>query len=387
MRAPEMTYLTDIYFHGGAVGLVAELLEKFGVRRPMVVTDRGIVQAGLLGQLKIAPSPTFDQVETNPTEASASQAIELYRAQGCDGLVAFGGGSPIDLAKIVALLAHHQGPLEQYAVTRGGLGRITSRMPPLIAVPTTAGSGSEVGRAALITLSGGPKLGFLSPHLLPKAAVCDPALTLSMSPKLTAGTGMDAISHCIEAFCSPRKNPVADAIALDGLARGWSNIEIAYANGADLQARSEMMLCSLQGGLSFQKGLGAVHSLSHPLGALSEKRLHHGTLNAVFLPIVLRFNADSCADKFDRMEKLLGLSGGELPEAIAQLNRRLGLPANLSEMGLTPADLEPLSAQAAADHCSPTNPRALGQEDCAALYRSALGIERASRRIQRVGLS
>ncbi len=373
MRAPEMTYLTDIYFHSGAVALLSELLEKFGAGRPMVVTDRGIVQSGLLDQLKITPSATFDRVETNPTEASALQAIDLYRAENCDSLVAFGGGSPIDLAKIVALLVHHEGPLEQYAMLRGGIGKITSRMPPLIAVPTTAGSGSEVGRAALLTLGSGPKLGFLSPHLLPKAAVCDPALTLSMGPKLTAGTGMDAISHCVEAFCSPRQNPVADAIALDGLVRGWRNIEIACTHGQDLAARSQMMLCSLQGGLAFQKGLGAVHSLSHPLGALSAKRLHHGTLNALFLPIVLRFNAGSCADKFARMEKLLGLAAGKLPEAFAQLNARLGLPANLSEMGLSQADVEPLSAAAAEDHCSPTNPRPLSQADSAALYRIALG--------------
>ena len=254
----------------------------------------------------------------------------------------------------------------------GGVGRITARLPPLIAVPTTAGTGSEVGRAAVMTLATGEKLGILSPHLIPRTAVCDPELTLGLSPALTAGAGMDAISHCIETFCSPRKNAVADAIALDGLARGFHNIEIAANDGKNLESRSEMMLCSLQGGLTFQKGLGAVHSLSHPLGALTEKRLHHGTLNAVFLPGVLKFNADFCRDKFDRIARTLALKADELPDVFAKLNERLGLPANLSAMGLTRADLEPLAARAAADHCSATNPRPLSREECAALYMNAL---------------
>src|SRR6185437_14477942 len=242
--------------------------------------------------------------------------------------------SPIDLAKAVALLVHHVLPLEQYAFVRGGLTRITSRIPPLIAIPTTAGTGSEVGRAAVMTLGSGEKLGIISPHLIPKAAVCDPELTVGLPPILTAGSGMDAISHCIETFCSPRKNSVADAIALEGLSRGWRHLETATHHGANLSARSEMMLCSLHGGLTFQKGLGAVHSLSHPLGALTEKRLHHGTLNAIFLPHVLRFNAPACPEKLGRIAHALGLTREQLPDAVTKLNARLGLPPNLSAMGV-----------------------------------------------------
>ena len=205
----------------------------------------------------------------------AFAAHRIYVQSGCDGIIAAGGGSPIDLAKCVALLVHHPPPLEQYAMVFGGMSKITSHVPAFIAVPTTAGSGSEIGRAALLTVTNNRKLGILSNHLLPKAIISDPELTLSMPPLLTAATGMDALSHCIETFCSTRFNPVADAIALDGLERGYKNILKATNNGTDRRGREEMMMCSLQGGLAFQKGLGAVHSLSHPLGGLTEKQLHH----------------------------------------------------------------------------------------------------------------
>ena len=241
-------------------------------------------------------------------------------------------------------------------------------MPPLIAVPTTSGSGSEVGRAALITVPGEGKLGFLSNYLLPAATICDPELTLELPPLLTAATGMDALSHCVETFCSPRYNPVADAIALDGLERGYRNILKATHNGTDRQARSEMMMCSLQGGLAFQKGLGAVHSLSHPLGALTDKRLHHGTLNAIFLPVVLRFNFDYCKDKMQAIARRLEITDASLPDRFAQLNQELGLPARLRDLGLTKEDLEPLAEKAKEDHCTPTNPRTLEVEDFRQLY-------------------
>src|ERR1035437_781631 len=250
-----MSYLTDIYFECGAVRLLPELLEKFQIHRALVITDRGVVQCGLLARLPVTPHALFDDVQTNPTQSTAMAAVQLYRSGDCDGLVAFGGGAPIDLAKIVALLVHHPLPLKQYAIVHGGIPRITANMPPLIAIPTTAGSGSEVGRAALVTLMEegvAEKRGFLSPHLLPKAAICDPELTCSLPAGLTAATGMDSISHCIETFCSPRHNPAADALALDGLGRGFRHIEIACGNPGDLVARSEMMLCSLLAGLAFQ---------------------------------------------------------------------------------------------------------------------------------------
>jgi len=245
-------------------------------------------------------------------------------------------------------------------------------MPPFIAVPTTSGSGSEVGKAALVTVAGAGKLGFLSDHLLPTATICDAELTMELPSLLTAATGMDAISHCVETFCSSRHNPIADAIALDGLERGFNNIIKATYNGTDRHARTEMMLCSLQGGLAFQKGLGAVHSLSHPLGALTDKRLHHGTLNAIFLPVVMRFNFDYCKEKMRVIADRLRIKKASLlPDRFTRLNEELGLPVRLRELGLTKEELEPLAKKAKEDHCTPTNPRPLEVTDCLQLYFEA----------------
>ena len=373
LAAPNITYLTEIYFDFGALKILPDLLKKYRISRPLVITDLGLVKLGIIERLRIKQPSVFDQVETNPTEAMALAALEIYRTAGCDGIVAVGGGSPIDLAKGVGILVHHSPPLEQYAFVHGGMSKITSNIPPLIAVPTTSGSGSEVGRAALLTVSDKQKMGLLSKYLIPIATICDPELTLELPPLLTAATGMDAISHCIETFCSPRYNPVAEAIGLDGLERGYQNILKATRNGFDRQARSEMMMCSLQGGLAFQKGLGAVHSLSHPLGALTERRLHHGTLNAIFLPFVLRFNFEYCKEKMQIIAKRLGIMDAfTLPDRFAQLNRELSLPARLRELGLTKEDLEPLAKKAKEDHCTPTNPRPLQVEDCHQLYSEAL---------------
>jgi alcohol dehydrogenase class IV len=245
-------------------------------------------------------------------------------------------------------------------------------MPPLIAVPTTAGSGSEIGRAALLTLAGGDKVAFISRYLLPAAVICDPALTVAMPAALTAGSGMDAIAHGIEAFLSPRRNPVADAIALDGLARGMRSLRRAVERPDDLAARAEMMWCSLEGGLAFQKGLGAVHSLSHPLGALGGRRLHHGTLNAVFLPHVLRFNLGGCRDGLAAIAARCGFAGAEaVADEVERLRAAIGLPARLRDLGVLAADLPPLAEKAFADHCTPTNPRPLAIEDLRDLYLRA----------------
>jgi 4-hydroxybutyrate dehydrogenase len=372
LTAPNITYLTDIYFDFGASKALPDLLKKYRISRPLLITDKGLVKLGIIERLGIKSPAVFDQVETNPTEAMALGALDVYRTSGCDGIVAVGGGSPIDLAKCVRILVHHTPPLEQYAIRQGGISKITSHMPPLIAVPTTSGSGSEVGRAALLTLPVERKLAFLSDHLLPTATICDPELTFEMPPQLTAATGMDALSHCVETFCSSRYNPIADAIAVDGLERGYHNILKATCNRLDRHARSEMMMCSLQGGLAFQKSLGAVHSLSHPLGGLTKRRLHHGMLNAIFLPFVLRFNFDYCKEKMQVMAKRLEIADASaLPDRFAELNQKLGLPSRLRELGLTKEDLEPLAEQAKEDHCTITNPRLLRVEDCRQLYSEA----------------
>ncbi|MEX2520080.1 MAG: iron-containing alcohol dehydrogenase, partial [Paracoccaceae bacterium] len=314
----------------------------------------------------------YDRTPSNPTEAAAQEALKLYRAAKCDGLVAIGGGSPIDLAKTVGLMATHDGPLARYAAIDGGVGRI-GPIAPVIAVPTTAGTGSEVGRAALITLADGRKLGLISPHLIPSVALCDPDLTLGLPAGLTAATGLDAISHCVETYLSPRVNPVAEAIALDGLETLVATIERAVANGGDKAARWSMMMGALQGGLTFQKGLGAIHALSHPLGGLKRISLHHGALNAILLPHVLDWNEQSCAGKYAKIRARLGLAkGASLSGFFADLNARLNLPATLGAIGVEAGDLEPVSRAAVLDHSSATNPRSCSEADYLRLLTDAL---------------
>ncbi|MFN8828343.1 MAG: iron-containing alcohol dehydrogenase [Labrys sp. (in: a-proteobacteria)] len=372
-----ITYLTTIRFDAGAIAEIGQDLVDLAIERPMLVADAGVSAAGLVDRVRavsprLARAPLFDAVPTNPTEAAALAALDVYRAGDCDGVVAIGGGSPIDLAKAVALLATHPGPLETYAAILGGLPKITARVAPVIAVPTTAGTGSEVGRAALITLEDGRKLGFISPHLIPRRAVCDPDLTRGLPPLLTAATGMDALTHCIETYLSPRDNPPAEAIALDGLSRAVTWLPIAVANGADMTARREMMMAALEGGLTFQKGLGAVHSLSHALGGLKSPSLHHGTLNAVLLPAVLRFNEPAAEEKFKALRRAMGLDAqADVAGFIERLNRSLGLPTSLSAMGLTRDVFEAIAAGALADHSTPTNPRKATAADFLALLEAA----------------
>jgi len=371
-----ITYLTRIQFGAGALSCLANELEMLGARAPLIITDRGVVAAGLAARVTAmlpGQAPIFDETPGNPTEAAMRLAAAAYVREACDSIVAIGGGSSIDLAKAVALIVSHPEPLAQYAAILGGGARITAAMPPVIAIPTTAGTGSEVGRAALITLDDGRKLGFISPHLIPNVAICDPELTLGLPPLLTAATGMDAISHCIETFLSPRFNPPADAIALDGLSRAVRWLPQAVSDGANLTARSEMMMAALQGGMCFQKGLGAVHAMSHPLGGLETPRLHHGTLNAVIMPAVLRMNAAYAEAKYARLRAAIGLEPeGDVAAFVADLNRSLGLPASLAAMGV-PADCLPRMIEGAIrDHSSATNPRPLTAADYETLFRQAM---------------
>lgn len=368
-----INYLTRIEFDYGSVKLLPNLIKELDILNPLIVTDSYLSNSDIFKDLILSLKQTqptiFADTPQNPTEEAVECAVKIYNENACDGIIAVGGGSSIDLAKGVALLATHDGPLDQYALILGGLNKISSRVAPLIAVPTTAGTGSEVGRGALITLRDGRKLGFISPFLIPKIALCDPLLTLTLPPRLTAATGMDALTHCIETFLSPRVNPPADAIALDGAQRAAKWIEVAYKDGKNHEARWNMMMASLQGGLTFQKGLGAVHSMSHPLGGLKNITLHHGTLNALILPAILRFNRDFCQDKLLILEQAIGLQKNiKLEDFIAQLNQNLDLPNSLSSIGVTREVLPQMIDGAINDHSTATNPRSLSKQDFTDLF-------------------
>jgi 4-hydroxybutyrate dehydrogenase len=369
-------YLTRIQFDFGALALLPAELATLGVRRPMLVTDPGIRASALFDRVKEklpAGHAVYDETPANPTESAVLAALKLYRDCDCDGMVALGGGSAMDLAKGVRLLATHEGPLVQYAFIENGAARIKPAMPALAAIPTTAGTGSEVGRGAVIIMRDGRKLGVGSPYLIPSVAICDPELTIGLPPGLTAGTGMDAIAHCIETFIAPAVNPPAEAIALDGLSRASRHIERAVADGGDREARWNMMMAAMEGAMAFQKGLGAVHALSHPLGSLEDLKLHHGTLNAIFLPTVLRFNRPSIGDKWDRLGEAMGLPpDADVADAIAALNARLGLPPTLRAMGVPEQVLPAMAEAATRDHCNPTNPRAASGDDYLAMLRAAM---------------
>ncbi|WP_293662147.1 iron-containing alcohol dehydrogenase [Rhodoferax sp. OV413] len=369
-------YLTQIQFECGAIRLLRAECERSGISRPLIVTDAGVKAAGILQKALDAlgdlPVAVFDQTPSNPTETAVRAAAALYESRGCDGLIAVGGGSAIDCAKGVAIAATHPGPLTHYATIEGGSPRISERVAPLIAVPTTSGTGSEVARGAILIVDDGRKLGFHSWHLVPKTAICDPELTLGLPPLLTAATGMDAVAHCMETFMAPAFNPPADGIALDGLERAWAHIERATSQGSDLEARTQLMSASMQGAMAFQKGLGCVHSLSHSLGGV-DPRLHHGTLNAMFLPAVIAFNAAAESVQKDkrlqRMAHAMGLaSASDLGEAVRDMNARLGLPTGLAAMGVGEDLFDRIITGALADHCHKTNPRLASADD----YRQML---------------
>ena len=367
-----INYVTQIQIDFGAIQLLQQECARVGMKRPLIVTDAGVKAAGILQKaLDALPGvevAVYDQTPSNPTEAAVREATALYKAQQCDGLIAVGGGSSIDCAKCVSIAVSHEGPLKTYATIEGGSLKITDRVAPIIAVPTTSGTGSEVARGAILIVDDGRKLGFHSWFIVPKAAICDPELTLGLPGGLTAATGMDAIAHCMETFMAAPFNPPADGIALDGLTRGWAHIERATQNGQDRDARLHMMSASMQGAMAFQKGLGCVHSLSHSLGGVNPK-LHHGSLNAMFLPAVVRFNAAAesvqSERRMQRMAYAMGLgeihSAAEAAEAIAQaitaMNARLGLASGLAALGVERAWFDAIIEGAMADHCHKTNPR------------------------------
>lgn len=364
------TFPNRILFGAGARTLLAEELARLGVRRPLLVTDRGVRTTGLVDEVVtgIADHALFDEVQANPTEADVLAGVDRYHAQGCDGLIGLGGGSPIDAAKAIRLMVTHPGRLVDYDLTTGGLERITPNLPPMVAIPTTAGTGTEAGRGTLIQLpQTGRKTIALSPHLLPSVALCDPDLTRNLPPVLTAGTGMDAFTHCIESYLSTTYHPICDGIALEGLRHVSRGLEAAVRDGSDQLAREALMMGALLGGISFHKGLGLIHSLSHALG--SQGRVHHGTLNAILLPHALRFNREAASSRLSELAARLGLGrSGEGPEHLIVLTElvlvRLPLPRRLRDLGeLRHDQIAEYARLAMLDHCHKTNPRPCTQAD------------------------
>ncbi len=374
-----ITYLNRVHFADNILEEALRMeMRALAIRRPLVVTEAGLRATDALERLlDVFPSDNdvelFCETPPTATEGAGIRAAEAYRANGCDCVIGLGSGAAIDLAKAVAILVSHDGPLISYAAGEGGVARIQNILPPVIAIPTTAGTGSEVGRDALVVFESGRKLCLLSPYLIPKVAICDPTLTLSQSPLLTGAAGMDAITHCIETYIATAYNPPADGIALDGLRRAVANLERAVGHGGDLHARREMMAAAMNGALAFQKGLGSVHAMSHALGGLSEPGRHHGALNAVLLPHALAFNAPAVRHRYAALTEAMGLGpGDDLAEAIDALRARLGLPASLGAMGLVQADVEAAAPLAEADHANRTNPRRATAEDYRAMMLAAL---------------
>jgi alcohol dehydrogenase class IV len=356
-------YISRIQFDFGALSLLQQELQGLGVKNPLIVTDPGVVASGVLDRVKHAlkdlPFELFTQAPRHPDLASIQNALTLYRERACDGLIAVGGGAPIDLTKGIALLATHDGELESYSAHHGGSARIGANVAPMLAIPTTAGTGSEIGRGAGIALvTGGEKAVLLSVNLIPKVAIYDPELTLSLPPAVTAGTAIDALSHCLEPFLSPAVNPPVDAIALDGIGRLYRFAETAVREGSNRSARWEVMMGALEGGMCFWKGLGPAHALSIPLDTYD---LHHGTLVGVLLPYSVRFQAEACGAKYEQLRTAFG--GVDPVEALQDLNRRLGLPGSLAELAQVPRSAFAKIGQQAADSVFNRNAARIGTAD------------------------
>ncbi len=375
---------TRTLFGAGALAQLEDELTHLGIRRPLLVTDRGVVQAGLIERVRNAaksfPYAVFDGVSPNPTEQNVLDGIERYREERCDGVVAVGGGSPLDAAKAIRLGVTHPLPLEQYDDQLDGGAKITAGMPAMAAIPTTSGTGSEVGRSAVILLKATDrKTVIFSPHLIPSVALDDPELTLAMPPPITAGTGLDALTHNVESYLAKGFHPMCDAIALAGTRLAVSNLPTAVHHGGDIKARANMMMASLMGAVAFQKGLGVTHSLAHPLSSIGG--LHHGTTNGVLLPYVMEFNRSVSEDRLRDLAAAMGVDVARKSvteaavaaiERVRRLLQEVGIPDRLSALGITREMIPAMSKKAMEDACHLLNPRSCAESDMVALYDRAL---------------
>lgn len=374
------SYPTAIRFGVGRIAELAEACAIAGIEKPLLVTDAGlaplpittmaldILDAAGLGRA------VFSKVDPNPVEANLAEGIAAFKAGGHDGVVAFGGGSGLDLGKLIALMADQSVSVWDLEDIGDWWTRANaSAIKPVIAVPTTAGTGSEVGRAGVLTnTQSGEKKIIFHPAILPSVVICDPELTISMPPAITAGTGMDALAHCLEAYCSPHYHPMSQGIALEGMRIVKENLLRAYVDGDDLDARTEMMSAAAMGAVAFQKGLGAIHAISHPVGAIHHT--HHGTTNAVVMGAVLAFNRSAVEDRIDRAAAYLGLSGGfdGFSAFVAELNATLDIPTSLTALGVHDPDLDRLAELATRDPTAGGNPVPMTLANTKALIASCL---------------
>ncbi|MEM8742056.1 MAG: iron-containing alcohol dehydrogenase [Pseudomonadota bacterium] len=371
------SYPTLVRFGAGRIAELPEACREAGILRPLLVTDRGLAAQPLVAKTREIlcagglTDALFSEVDANPTEANLTAGIAAYRAGGHDGVVALGGGSGLDLGKTVAFMAGQTRPVWDFEDIGDWWKRAdAAAIAPNVAVPTTAGTGSEVGRAGVISNTDThEKKVIFHPRMLPSCAICDPELTMSLPPALTAGTGMDALAHCLEAWCSPSYHPMSAGIALQGMRLVRRFLPRAVRNGEDLEARSQMMSAAAMGAVAFQKGLGAVHALSHPVGALYNT--HHGTTNAVVMPTVLRFNRGVIEARIEDAAACLGVPGGfdGFVAWIEALNARFGIPARLSGLGVDDSRIKQMAEMAVRDPTAGGNPLPLTEAAAAALYR------------------
>ena len=384
MSAPETpratwSYPTAIRFGAGRAAEIGAACAAAGISRPLLVTDRGLahlpITARMLELMEDAGlgRAIFAEVAPNPDETNLAAGLEAYRAGGHDGVIAFGGGSGIDLAKMIAFMSGQTRPLWDFEDIGDWYTRADpAGIAPSVAVPTTAGTGSEVGRASVITNSATHvKKIIFHPRVLPAQVICDPELTVGMPPPITAGTGMDAFAHCLEAFCSPHFHPMSAGIALEGMRLVRDYLPRAYADGSDLEARAQMMAAALMGAVAFQKGLGAIHAVSHPVGAVYGT--HHGTTNAVVMPAVLRMNRPAVEDRLARAADYLGLTGGfaGFYDFALGLNAELGIPEGLGAIGVERHRIPDLAAMALQDPSTGGNPVEMTPANTEALIADA----------------
>ena len=374
------SYPTAIRFGAGRIAEIAEACRAAGIEKPLLITDRGLASLpittntlALLEQAGLG-NALFAEVDPNPNENNLAAGVEAYRAGGHDGVIAFGGGSGLDLGKIVAFMCGQSRPVWDFEDIGDWWTRADAdAIAPIIAVPTTAGTGSEVGRAGVISNSRThEKKIIFHPKVLPTIVICDPELTVGMPPAITAGTGMDAFAHCLEAYCSPHYHPMSQGIALEGMRLVRENLPRAFADGGDIDARAHMMSAAAMGATAFQKGLGAIHALSHPIGAMYDS--HHGTTNAVVMAPVLEFNRAAIEPRIERLAAYLGIDGGfdGFYAFVVELNASLGIPANLTALGVTDPDMDWLVDSALKDPSVGGNPVEMTPENTRALYEACL---------------